>query len=202
MNPPVRQFVVLVVLVGLLVIGAQFSKGGDTNQTTSTTQEGSTNVAELATQATIHTSMGDIKVELFGKDAPKTVENFTKLAESGYYNGVSFHRVIQDFMIQGGDPTGTGAGGQSAFGAEFEDEINSHKIEAGTLAMANRGPNTNGSQFFIVTESAQPHLDGRHTVFGKVIEGMDVVKSIAAVEVDYQDRPLEPVTMTGVSVEK
>jgi cyclophilin family peptidyl-prolyl cis-trans isomerase len=151
--------------------------------------------------ATISTNQGDIKVELFQKDAPKTVENFQKLAEKGYYNNVIFHRVIKDFMIQGGDPTGTGRGGESAFGGKFEDEINSHKIVAGTLAMANAGANTNGSQFFIVTESAQPHLDGKHTAFGQVIEGMDIVKKIAGLEVDVNDKPLQDVKMTKVTVE-
>lgn len=152
--------------------------------------------------ATMSTTMGDIKFELFKKDAPKTVENFKGLAEKGYYNGVIFHRVIQDFMIQGGDPTGTGRGGESIYGEKFEDEINKHKIIAGTLAMANAGPNTNGSQFFIVTEAPQPHLDGKHTAFGQVIEGMDVVKKIAAVEVDAYDKPLEDVKITGIKIEE
>lgn len=152
--------------------------------------------------ATISTTMGEIKLELFKDDAPKTVENFQKLAEKGYYNGVIFHRVIKDFMIQGGDPTGSGTGGESAFGKEFEDEINQHKIEAGSLAMANRGPNTNGSQFFIVTEKPQPHLDGKHTVFGKVVEGTDVVKKIAAVQVGENNKPLQDVKMTGVKIEE
>lgn len=152
--------------------------------------------------ATMSTTMGDIKFELFKKDAPKTVENFKGLAEKGYYNGVIFHRIIQDFMIQGGDPTGTGRGGESIYGEKFEDEINKHKIIAGTLAMANAGPNTNGSQFFIVTEAPQPHLDGKHTAFGQVIEGMDVVKKIAAVEVDAYDKPLEDVKITGIKIEE
>ncbi len=161
-----------------------------------------TNEEKKNMSATMSTSMGDIKIELFAKDAPKTVENFTKLAEKGYYDGVIFHRVIKDFMIQGGDPTGTGTGGESVFGATFEDEINSHKIVAGTLAMANRGPNTNGSQFFIVTESAQPHLDGKHTAFGQVTEGMDVVKKIAAVQVGANDKPVTDVKITGIKVAK
>lgn len=152
--------------------------------------------------ATISTTLGDIKVELFDKEAPKTVENFTKLAEKGYYNNVIFHRVIKNFMIQGGDPTGTGQGGESIFGEKFEDEINQHKIVAGTLAMANAGPNTNGSQFFIVTESPQPHLDGKHTVFGQVVEGMGVVKKIAAVAVDANDKPRQVIKMIGVKVEE
>lgn len=152
--------------------------------------------------AIISTTMGDIKLELFTKDAPKTVENFQKLAAKGYYNGLIFHRVIKTFMIQGGDPTGTGRGGESIFGAKFEDEINAHKIVAGTLAMANAGPNTNGSQFFIVTEQPQPHLDGKHTVFGQVIAGMEVVKKIAAVEVDANDKPKQDIKMTNVKVEE
>ncbi len=132
--------------------------------------------------AVIETNKGNIKLELFSKDAPKTVENFVKLASENFYNGITFHRVISDFMIQTGDPlskddnpSNDGTGGP---GYSFEDEINSHKVEVGSLAMANSGPNTNGSQFFIVTERAQPHLDGKHTVFGKVLEGMDVVISI------------------------
>ena len=125
--------------------------------------------------ATLHTNHGAIEVELFDDDAPKTVENFRKLAGDGFYEGVVFHRVIPDFMIQGGDPTGTGMGGP---GYTFEDEFNDHKVERGALAMANAGPNTNGSQFFIVTTDAAPWLDGKHTVFGKVTDGMDAVDSI------------------------
>lgn len=151
--------------------------------------------------ATMSTNHGDIKLELFAKDAPKTVENFTKLAEKGYYDGVIFHRVIKNFMIQGGDPTGTGTGGESIFGTTFEDEKNKHKMEPGVIAMANRGPNTNGSQFFIVTESRQAHLEGKHTIFGKVVEGMDVVKKIAAVEVN-DSKPVQDVKITGIKTEE
>lgn len=147
--------------------------------------------------AVIHTSMGDVEVELYAKDAPKTVENFTKLSSEGFYDGLTFHRVIKEFMIQGGDPSGDGTGGP---GYQFEDEINSHKIVAGSLAMANSGPNTNGSQFFIVTEKEQPHLDGKHTVFGKVKEGMDVVGLIADAPVDENDKPLTPITMDSVEI--
>src|SRR5881398_2882330 len=135
------------------------------------------------TQATFHTNHGPIEVELFDDDAPKTVENFRKLAQDGFYDGVIFHRVIPDFMIQGGDPTGTGMGGP---GYQFEDEINKHRIERGALAMANAGPNTNGSQFFIVTADACPWLDGLHTVFGRVTSGMDVVNAISQVDTDMQ----------------
>jgi peptidyl-prolyl cis-trans isomerase B (cyclophilin B) len=136
--------------------------------------------------ATMHTNHGAIELELFDEDAPKTVENFRKLAGDGFYDGVIFHRVIKDFMIQGGDPTGTGTGGP---GYTFEDEFNEHKVERGALAMANAGPNTNGSQFFIVTTDAAPWLDGKHTVFGRVTGGMDAVDSIEGTETDAADKP-------------
>lgn len=148
-------------------------------------------------QAVVHTSMGDITVKFYNKDAPKTVDNFLKLSRQGFYDGLIFHRVMKDFMIQGGDPNGDGTGGP---GYEFEDEINDHKIVKGTLAMANSGPNTNGSQFFIVTEKEQPHLDGIHTVFGEVTDGMDVVEKIAAVMVDENDKPLEPVYINSIEI--
>src|SRR5204862_4393615 len=131
--------------------------------------------------ATLHTNHGAIAVELFDDDAPKTVDNFVKLAGDGFYDGVIFHRVIPDFMIQGGDPTGTGSGGP---GYTFEDEPNERKVERGALAMANSGPNTNGSQFFIVTAEAASWLDGKHTVFGVVTDGMEVVDTISGVETD------------------
>ena len=149
------------------------------------------------TDATLHTNHGAIEIELFDDDAPKTVENFTKLARDGFYNGVIFHRVIPDFMIQGGDPTGTGSGGP---GYTFEDEFNEHKIVRGALAMANAGPNTNGSQFFIVTADACPWLDGLHTVFGQVTSGMDVVDTISHVDTDMQDRPLAEIRIESVAV--
>jgi cyclophilin family peptidyl-prolyl cis-trans isomerase len=149
------------------------------------------------TKATLHTNHGAIELELFDEDAPKTVENFLKLAREGFYDGVIFHRIIPDFMIQGGDPTGTGSGGP---GYQFEDEINDHKIVRGTLAMANAGPNTNGSQFFIVTTEATPWLDGKHTAFGRVTNGMDVVDAISATETDARDRPREDVTIERVDV--
>jgi peptidyl-prolyl cis-trans isomerase B (cyclophilin B) len=147
--------------------------------------------------ATLHTNQGAIEVELHDEDAPKTVGNFIKLAGDGFYDGVVFHRVIPDFMIQGGDPTGTGTGGP---GYTFEDEINDHKVERGALAMANAGPNTNGSQFFIVTAEATPWLDGKHTVFGRVTTGMDVVDAISQVETDAQDKPREPVVIERVEL--
>jgi len=136
--------------------------------------------------ATMHTNHGAIELELFDEDAPKTVENFRKLAGDGFYDGVIFHRVIKDFMVQGGDPTGTGTGGP---GYTFEDEFNDHKVERGALAMANAGPNTNGSQFFIVTTDAAPWLDGKHTVFGRVTGGMEAVDSIEGTETDAADKP-------------
>ena len=147
--------------------------------------------------ATLHTNHGAIELELFADDAPKTVQNFEDLARKGFYDGVIFHRVIPDFMIQGGDPQGTGTGGPDY---TFEDEINDRKVERGALAMANAGPNTNGSQFFIVTAEACPWLDGKHTVFGRVTSGMDVVDSIAAGRTGANDRPTEPVAMTSVEV--
>jgi len=149
------------------------------------------------TQATLHTSEGSIEIELFPEDAPKTVANFTKLAGDGFYDGLIFHRVIPDFMIQGGCPEGIGTGGP---GYKFEDEFNDHKVVKGALAMANSGPNTNGSQFFIVTADATPWLDGKHTVFGQVTTGQDVVDRIQEVDRDGRDRPTTPVTIDRVEL--
>jgi peptidyl-prolyl cis-trans isomerase B (cyclophilin B) len=148
-------------------------------------------------KATMQTNQGAIEIELFDDDAPKTVENFKKLANDGFYNGVIFHRVIPDFMIQGGDPTGTGTGGP---GYQFEDEFNDNKVERGALAMANAGPNTNGSQFFIVTAEATPWLDGKHTVFGKVTSGMDVVDAIEQTATDSRDKPLEEMRIESITL--
>jgi cyclophilin family peptidyl-prolyl cis-trans isomerase len=147
--------------------------------------------------ATLHTNHGAIAIELFDDDAPKTVENFLKLARDGFYDGVIFHRIIPDFMIQGGDPTGTGSGGP---GYQFEDEFNDKKVVRGALAMANAGPNTNGSQFFIVTTEAASWLDGKHTVFGTVTDGMDVVDAISAVETDGRDKPRTDVTIERIDL--
>ena len=177
---------------------------------------------------TVHTNLGDFTLELFTEVAPKTVENFVTHAKNGYYNGVIFHRVIEDFMIQGGDPTGTGMGGESIYGRTFEDEFSREAFNLyGTLSMANAGPNTNGSQFFIVTAKqvpaqmlkqlkdggwpeeiveeyakvgGTPWLDHRHTVFGRVVEGMDVVLKIEGVERNAQDRPLEDVVIESMDV--
>jgi cyclophilin family peptidyl-prolyl cis-trans isomerase len=148
-------------------------------------------------KATLHTSEGAIELELYPDAAPKTVENFEKLSRDGFYEGVIFHRVIPDFMIQGGDPTGTGTGGP---GYEFEDEFNEHRVTRGALAMANAGPNTNGSQFFIVTAEEASWLDGKHTVFGRVTAGMDVIDRISQTERDANDRPRTPVTIDRVEL--
>ena len=177
---------------------------------------------------TVHTNLGDFTLELFPEVAPKTVENFITHAKNGYYDGVIFHRVIEDFMIQGGDPTGTGMGGESIYGRTFEDEFSREAFNLyGTLSMANAGPNTNGSQFFIVTAKqvpaqmlkqlkdggwpeeiveeyakvgGTPWLDHRHTVFGRVVEGMDVVLKIEGVKRNAQDRPLEDVVIESMDV--
>ena len=148
-------------------------------------------------EATLHTTAGPVTVELFDDDAPKTVENFRKLSADGFYDGLTFHRVIREFMIQGGCPEGTGTGGP---GYTFEDEINENKIVRGALAMANAGPNTNGSQFFIVTADAAPWLDGKHTVFGRVTDGMDAVDAIEASPTGSGDRPTEPQVIERVEL--
>lgn len=184
------------------------------------------NPTAIGQTASIKTSFGDIEVELYKKDAPKTVDNFSQLANKGYYDNLTWHRVVKGFVIQGGDPNGDGSGGESVWGGTFGDEINpkslglddttiknlegqgykydygliSHKLEVGSVAMANSGPNTNGSQFFIVTDQNQPQLDGKHTVFGKVIKGMEVVRQIAEVPVDSNDKPTQPVSIENVKI--
>ena len=150
------------------------------------------------TNATMQTNQGTLEIELFDDDAPKTVENFKKLARDGFYDGIIFHRVIPDFMIQGGDPTGTGSGGP---GYQFEDEFNENKVERGALAMANSGPNTNGSQFFIVTADACPWLDGKHTVFGRVTNGMDIADAISNVDTGPGDKPRDEVRIESVALD-
>jgi cyclophilin family peptidyl-prolyl cis-trans isomerase len=151
----------------------------------------------MPSTATMTTNLGDIQIELFDEDAPKTVGNFKELVGKGFYDGLIFHRVIKDFMIQGGCPEGTGTGGP---GYQFEDEFNQHKIVRGALAMANAGPNTNGSQFFIVTTDEAPWLDGKHTVFGQVTSGMDVVDQIEGADTDGRDKPLSDVRIESVQV--
>jgi len=151
--------------------------------------------------AEFKTNMGDFEIQLFNKRAPKTVENFVGLAQKGYYDGITFHRVIDGFMIQGGDPTGSGAGGQSFWGAPFKDEFHPelHHDSPGILSMANAGPNTNGSQFFI-TLVPTSYLDGKHSVFGKVVKGMDVVEKIGKTPTDYRDKPVSAVVMEKVTI--
>jgi peptidyl-prolyl cis-trans isomerase B (cyclophilin B) len=148
-------------------------------------------------EVTLHTNHGPVVVELFDEDAPKTVENFRKLAGDGFYDGLTFHRVIRDFMIQGGCPQGTGTGGP---GYTFEDEPNQHRVVRGALAMANSGPNTNGSQFFIVTKESAPWLDGKHTVFGRVIAGMEAVDAIESLPTGAGDKPTEPAIIERVEL--
>jgi peptidyl-prolyl cis-trans isomerase B (cyclophilin B) len=148
--------------------------------------------------ATLHTNQGPVTLSFFDEDAPNTVANFRKLATEGFYDGLTFHRVIRDFMIQGGCPNGNGTGGP---GYTFEDEFNDHKVVRGAIAMANAGPNTNGSQFFIVTAGEAPWLDGKHTVFGEVTDGMDAVDAIEGVATDRRDMPVEPVVIERVELD-
>lgn len=187
-------------------------------------------ILENEVKATMTTNHGDITLKLFKEQAPRTVDNFVTHAENGYYNGVTFHRIIKDFMIQGGDPTGTGMGGESIYGDSFEDEFSNELFNIyGALSMANAGPNTNGSQFFIVqakevpmqmlaqlegagypaeiieaysTHGGTPWLDNRHTVFGQVIDGMDIVEKIADVKTGAQDKPVEDVLIESITIEK
>jgi len=171
-------------------------------ETTGTPKQYSTPPAMQLTEgvdykAVLHTSKGDITLDLFEQESPATVNNFVFLAKEGFYNGTIFHRIIKDFMIQGGDPTGTGRGGP---GYAFADEFNEVNLVRGSLAMANSGPNTNGSQFFIVTAEATPWLDGAHTNFGKVIEGMEIVAAIEGSQTDSGDRPLEDIVVTSVEI--
>lgn len=179
---------------------------GDTTSVPINTNSPAENSAaeQLPDQATLHTNKGDIVVKLYGQDAPRTVENFVNLAENDFYDGTKFHRVIKDFMIQGGDPNSKDDNplddGRGGPGYTFADEINSHKIVRGSLAMANRGPNTNGSQFFIVTADATPWLDGLHTNFGEVIAGMEVVDMIESVPTDARDYPKEPIIIEDITL--
>ncbi len=192
---------VLLLLIGIL--GCQGSETVKDESKQTENKEEETKVSNEMTVAVIQTNMGTIEIELFADKTPKTVENFVGLAEKGYYDGVIFHRVITDFMIQGGDPTGTGRGGNSLWGAPFADEIvpSLKHEEPGILSMANAGPNTNGSQFFI-TVVPTPWLDGKHTVFGKVITGMNVVYDISKVKTAAGDKPVADVVMEKVTIEK
>lgn len=195
-----KQLIVgLIISLATFACNAQEEGKVETKETTQTKTE-----STEMTVAIIKTNMGTIEIELFAKETPKTVENFVGLANKGYYNGVIFHRVIDNFMIQGGDPTGTGRGGDSFWGGKFADEIvpSLKHDQPGILSMANAGPNTNGSQFFI-TLVATPWLDGKHTVFGKVIAGMEVVSAIGKVQTSKPgDKPLKDVVMESVTIEK
>ena len=194
-----KQLIVgLIISLGFFACNAQQEDKVEPKQTQTKVESTEMTVAVLKT------NMGTIEIELFAKETPKTVENFVGLANKGYYNGVIFHRVIDNFMIQGGDPTGTGRGGDSFWGGKFADEIvpSLKHDQPGILSMANAGPNTNGSQFFI-TLVATPWLDGKHTVFGKVILGMDVVSAIGKVQTSKPgDKPLKDVVMESVTIEK
>ena len=186
----------------------------DANQITNTTNmskktnlDNQKNLTAEYSQALIKTSKGNIKVSFYADESPITVNNFMNLAEQGFYNGTSFHRIIKDFMIQGGDPNSKdqnnrGIHGTGDPGYKFEDEFNNHKLVKGSLAMANSGPNTNGSQFFIVTAESTPWLDGKHTNFGQVVEGMDVVDAIENVSVDQRDNPYEPIIVKSIELIK
>ena len=204
--------IIAAVVVGIIVGGFYFLKGGELERQQAANIElrqienAPAAKEATATRAVMKTNMGDITIELFPKDAPKTVENFVKLSRDGFYNGTKFHRVIKGFMIQGGDPkskdddwSDDGTGGP---GYQFEDEINLHELVRGVIAMANSGPNTNGSQFFIVTADATPWLDGRHTAFGRVIAGMESVDKIENVPTDKErgDHPTQDVVITSIEV--
>jgi cyclophilin family peptidyl-prolyl cis-trans isomerase len=187
-----KKLFLAVITLSLIISSNNFSQKKETKK-----------MSDSSTIAVIKTNMGTIEIELFVKETPKTVENFVGLANKGYYKGVIFHRVIDNFMIQGGDPTGTGRGGESFWGKKFNDEIVPELVfdKEGILAMANAGPNTNGSQFFI-TLAPTKWLNGNHTIFGKVVKGMDVVKAIGKGPKNAQDKPLKNVVMESVTIEK
>lgn len=207
-----KKFFIPIIAIGFLFAGCQSKNENDNMNINNSTAENDNKVTiqeEVRvpefTKAIMKTNKGNITVEFYSKDAPKTVNNFIKLAKDGFYNKTKFHRVIVDFMIQGGDPLSKdeskkqlwGTGGP---GYEFEDEINSHKLVRGSLAMANSGPDTNGSQFFVVTKESTPWLDGKHTNFGNVVEGMDVVDKIVSVKTDEADRPMEDVVIESIEL--
>ena len=209
-----KTLLIIVIALGLILIGliAAFAliptpaaKESADNSNASKNQNSNMQNAQTNQTVVLKTNFGDIVLELSTADAPKTVENFVKLSKSGFYNGTKFHRVIKGFMIQGGDPNSKdddwsddGMGGP---GYKFEDEINSNKLVRGTLAMANAGANTNGSQFFIVTTEATPWLDGKHTAFGKVLNGMDIVDKIESVKVNENDHPTDDVIVNSIEIQ-
>ena len=192
---------ILLLAVGILVVSIVGLLFLNQSNLTSNIMDDNTNNNLPNYTATIKTNMGDIEIDLFEKETPKTVENFVKLSKEGFYNGLIFHRVVKDFVIQGGDPEGTGRGGP---GYQFDDEITERKYTKYSLGMANAGPNTNGSQFFITVGSIQDvnlrNLDGKYTLFGVVTSGKDVVDRIAVVSVDENDKPLTPVKMESITI--
>jgi peptidyl-prolyl cis-trans isomerase-like 1 len=198
-----RKYIIALIILTILVITGckpkviQSSAEGATVEQLMELKEGEKLVA------VVETNIGSFDIEFYTKQAPRTVNNFVQLSMKGYYNGLIFHRVIKDFMIQGGDPTGTGMGGESIYGKTFEDEIvrTLHHDDPGVVSMANAGPNTNGSQFFITTVPT-PWLDGRHTIFGKITSGMNVINDISKVKTDKNDKPVEKVVMQKVVIEK
>lgn len=199
--------IIVAVAIGLFYMGEPKSKiNKQANKTNKMEAQVANATNPVVTNTVVFkTTKGDITIDLYGNDAKKTVENFVKLSKEGFYTGTRFHRVIKDFMIQGGDPlskddTKSSMWGTGGPGYKFEDEINSIKLTRGVLAMANAGPNTNGSQFFIVTLAETPWLDGKHTAFGKVVDGMDIVDAIEKVETAPNDRPIVPVTINSVEV--
>ena len=192
---------ILLLAVGILVVSIVGLLFLNQSNLTSNIMDDNTNNNLPNYTATIKTNMGDIEIDLFEKETPKTVENFVKLSKEGFYNGLIFHRVVNGFVIQGGDPEGTGRGGP---GYQFDDEITERKYTKYSLGMANAGPNTNGSQFFITVGSIQDanlkNLDGNYTLFGVVTSGKDVVDKIAVVNVDENDKPLTPVKMESITI--
>ena len=208
-----KTLLIIVIALGLILIGliASFAliptpaaKESADNSNAANNQNSNMQNAQTNQTVVLKTNFGDIVLELFSADAPKTVENFIKLSKSGFYNGTKFHRVIKGFMIQGGDPNSKdddwsddGMGGP---GYKFEDEINSHKLARGTLAMANAGANTNGSQFFVITAESTPWLDGKHTAFGKVLSGLDIVDKIESVKVNENDHPIDDVVINSIEI--
>jgi len=208
---PAKKEILIVagIIIAAVVFFAVFNNGEEEIEVQATNQSSTllttTNtMPQSKSEVVIETNLGAITIELFNNKAPKTVANFIKLIESDFYDQTKFHRVIRDFMIQGGDPNSKGDQkelyGRGGPGYAFEDEINDEMLVRGVLAMANSGPNTNGSQFFIITAAQTPWLDGKHTPFGKVISGMNVVDKIGAVAVDANDIPVEPVVITSIQI--
>jgi len=198
--------IITLIFLGLIFVGCQAGVKSAENVGINNNQNKSMpSTSTVVNQAIIKTNLGDITVEFYNQDAPKTVANFVKLAKDGFYDGTKFHRVIKDFMIQGGDPLSKDNSAKNRWGTggpgyQFADEFNSHKLVKGSLAMANAGPNTNGSQFFIVTADATSWLDGKHTNFGQVIAGLDVIEKIENVETKTADQPVEDVIIESIEL--